>query len=1072
MFVVRLFGKTWYLRVPRGEPVPRPALIAGLTAVGTMVALTPAMLLTTTASAHAHAAAHPRVPAITRHLSPDSGLAVHHDTSLPLRVMARHAKPPRPGQQIVHRLLRLPHPPASSRPDPAVQRHVGIRPAIATTNNFDGISDTSTGNPCGCAPPDPNAAAGTTQVVEIVNTAFAVYSKTGGTIMGPTANNTLWSGFGGDCQTSNDGDATVAFDKLADRWVIQQFANVTSSTGPFFECVAVSTSADATGTYNRYSFQFTTFPDYPKLSVWPDAYYTTYNMFNAGGSTFLDGEVCAMDRANMLTGAAATQQCFTTDASHGGLLAADLDGTTAPPTGEPETVMGIGTTSTTLDYWHFHVDFGNPANSTFTGPSALTVASYSTACGGGTCIPQGGTTQQLDSLGDRVMYRLAYRNFGDHESLVLDQSVTAGSSTGMRWYEFRLSGGNPTVFQQGTYAPDSTFRWMGSIAMDHVGNIAMGYSDSSSSAHPGIRFTGRLAGDPLGTMTQAETTVITGGGSQTGSLSRWGDYTSMAVDPADDCTFWYTDEYIPSNGSFNWNTRLASFQLPGCSTPTNDFSMSASPASGTVTAGGSTTATVSTATTSGTAQTVNLSATGLPSGATASFNPASVTSGNSSTATFATSSSTPAGSYPITITGTGTSATHSVTYTLTVNAANDFSISISPTSGTVTAGGSTTATVSTATTSGTAQTVNLSATGLPSGATASFNPASVTSGNSSTATFATSSSTPAGTYSVTVTGTGSSATHSVAYSLTVNAAGGGGITNGGFEAGNLSGWTASGSASVTTSGPHSGTYAALLGVAGGETNGDSSIAQTFTVPSGDSTLAFWYNVSCNDSVTYDWASATLKDNTANTTSTPLGHTCVSNSGWTQVSAPVTAGHSYTLALTNHDDNFSPPDPTSTKYDDVTLSAGGGAPNPIVNGGFETGNLSGWTASGSASATTSGPHSGTYAALLGVANGETNGDSSIAQTFTAATGDSTLTFWYNVSCNDSVTYDWATATLKDNTANTTATPLAHTCVANSGWTKVTASVTAGHSYTLTLTNHDDNFSPPDPTSTEYDDVVVS
>lgn len=581
------------------------------------IAAVPGLMLASPAQAAAHHPASPRVTAqvhVTHRQSPDSGPAVHHDTSSPLWVLAAHARhaPPAARRIAPDRGFRLPHPPASHRPDPVVQARPGTRPAITTLANFDGISVSSAGNPCNCAPPDPNAAVGTTQVVEIVNTAFAVYSKTGSTIMAPTATNTLFSGFGGSCQATNDGDATVAFDKLANRWVFQQFANIRSASGPYFECVAVSTTADATGTYNRYSFQFTNFPDYPKLSTWPDAYYTTYNMFTPGGGSFVDAEICAMNRASMLTGAAATQQCFTTDPSHGGILAADLDGTTAPPAGEPETVMGIGTTATTLAYWHFHVDFTTPANSTFTGPTNLTVASYSTACGGGTCIPQGGTTQRLDSLGDRIMYRLAYRNFVDHESLVVDHSVTAGSSTGARWYEFRISGGNPAVFQQGTYAPDSTYRWMGSIAMDHVGNIALGYSQSSSTTDPSIRFTGRAPGDPAGTMTQAETTVFTGGGSQTGGLSRWGDYTSMQVDPSDDCTFWYTNEYIPSNGSFNWNTRLASFQLPGCTTSSNTVTVN-NPGNQT-TPRRTPVSLQMTATDSQPGQTFTWSATGLPTG--------------------------------------------------------------------------------------------------------------------------------------------------------------------------------------------------------------------------------------------------------------------------------------------------------------------------------------------------------------------------------------------------------------------------------------------------------------------------
>src|SRR5207244_3440666 len=253
-------------------------------------------------------------------------------------------------------------------------------------------------------------------------------------------------------------------------------------------------------------------------------------------------------------GQAATQQCFNTTTTYGGLLPADLTGTNLPPAGSPNYVLGLGATSSTLAFWKFHIDWTTPANSTFIGPTALAVASYSEACGfSGTCIPQAGTTQRLDSLSDRLMYRLAYRNFGDHESLVVNHSVTAGSSCGVRWYEIRTPGTTPTVFQQGTYAPDSNYRWMGSVAMDQAGNIALGFSVSSSTLNPQIHYTGRLATSPAGVMDQGEGTIINGTGSQTGSgLSRWGDYSSMTVDPSDDCTFWYTNEYIPSNGAFNW----------------------------------------------------------------------------------------------------------------------------------------------------------------------------------------------------------------------------------------------------------------------------------------------------------------------------------------------------------------------------------------------------------------------------------------------------------------------------------------------------------------------------------------
>src|SRR5205814_1958170 len=380
----------------------------------------------------------------------------------------------------------------------------------------------------------------------------------------------------------------------------------------------------------RYSFPYTGFNDYPKMGVWPDGSYTTFNMFNAAGTAFQGAKICAYDRAKMLTGAAATQQCFNTSTSFGGLLPSDLDGSRLPPAGSPNYVLALGSTANTLAFWKFHVDFTTPANSTFTGPTTLATAAYSEACGGGTCIPQSGTTQQLDSLADRLMYRLAYRNFSDHEALVVNHSITAGSSVGVRWYELRPDAShNLTIFQQGTYAPDSDYRWMGSIAMDQAGNMALGFSRSGTAINPEIHFTARLAGDTLGQMTQGEGSIIDGTGSQTGrNLSRWGDYSAMAIDPSDDCTFWYTNEYIPSDGAFNWQTRIASFKLPGCpASAGNDFSISASPTSLSLVQGASGPISISTALTSGTAGTVSLAVSDVPSGASASFNPGSVTAG-------------------------------------------------------------------------------------------------------------------------------------------------------------------------------------------------------------------------------------------------------------------------------------------------------------------------------------------------------------------------------------------------------------------------------------------------------------
>ena len=228
--------------------------------------------------------------------------------------------------------------------------------------------------------------------------------------------------------------------------------------------------------------------------------------------------------------------------------------------------MNFGSNS--LNLWKFHADFANSANATLSIPTSIPVASFTPACGGGGCIPQPNTSQKLDSLADRLMYRLAYRNIGGHESLVVNHSVKVSGTksnqvVGIRWYELRSPNGTPSVFQQGSFSPDSTNRWMGSIAMDKVGNMALGYSASSTSLFPSIRYTGRAPGDTLGQM-QAETSILTGGGSQLPNLGRWGDYSAMTVDPVDDCTFWFTTEYLKVSGTFNWSSRIASFKFPSC----------------------------------------------------------------------------------------------------------------------------------------------------------------------------------------------------------------------------------------------------------------------------------------------------------------------------------------------------------------------------------------------------------------------------------------------------------------------------------------------------------------------------
>jgi len=508
--------------------------------------------------------------------------AVQHDTLPSLRNVVVNPSDFKKMRERVEHDLPIPHVP-DNQPDGALQNFSAHGGALAPTPGggaASGILGVGKGfsGPNGSftvqyAPPDTDGAVGATQYVQVVNTGMAVFDKaTGAVVKGPIPTSALWSGFGGLCETDNDGDATVVYDKAAGRWVISQFAvsNAGTSSAPYLQCVAVSQTSDATGAYNRYAFSYgTTFPDYPKTGVWPDGYYTTFNMFN--GNSFAGAKLCAYDRNAMLSGAAATQQCFQLSTSYGGVLPSDLDGTIAPPAGAPNYMLNYGSNS--LNVWKFHVDWSNAANTSLTGPINLPVAAFAAACGGGTCIPQPGVSQKLDSLADRMMYRLAYRHFADgHEALVATHSVNPNGSTknpnkqaaAVRWYELRINNGAPSVYQQSTFNPNSTFRWMGSIAQDKQGNIALGYSASSGTVRPAVRYTGRLATDALNTM-QTEASIVEGGGSQTGSnLSRWGDYSAMSVDPADDCTFWFTSEYLQANGAFNWSTRIGSFKFAGC----------------------------------------------------------------------------------------------------------------------------------------------------------------------------------------------------------------------------------------------------------------------------------------------------------------------------------------------------------------------------------------------------------------------------------------------------------------------------------------------------------------------------
>ncbi|WP_287127902.1 hypothetical protein [Candidatus Cyanaurora vandensis] len=506
-----------------------------------------------------------------------------HDTSRTLREMGpiplifnkftEIPNPPRPRKVIKKEDLR-----ATQVPDSVVQNAPGEPLDLPLTASFDGVNSVNF-----VLPPDPTGEVGPNHYFQWVNLSFAIYNKTGTLLYGPASGNTLWNGFGGPCQSTNSGDPIVMYDHLADRWVVTQFGIPNFSGGPYYQCIAVSTGADPTGSYHRYAFVASNnnLNDYPKLGVWPDGYYMTVNQF-LNGFSFAGAGVFAFEREKMLLGQAAKLVYVNLqpiNPNFGGMLPSDLDGP-VPAAGTPAYFMeaddsNFGFPTDQIALWEFKVNWNNIALSTFglSGqpnqlfkPPALAPFDMNLCPGTRNCIPQLGTTCKIDTIGDRLMYRLQYRNMGTHQVMVANHSVDVNGRdlAGIRWYEFRKTTGDWSIYQQGTYSPTTTLnRWMASIAMDGAGNIGMGYSTSSADTYPSIYATGRLATDPLGTM-RLEQLLFAGRGSQTSSSSRWGDYSHLSIDPVDNCTFWHTSEYYSSTSSANWRTRISAVKIPGC----------------------------------------------------------------------------------------------------------------------------------------------------------------------------------------------------------------------------------------------------------------------------------------------------------------------------------------------------------------------------------------------------------------------------------------------------------------------------------------------------------------------------
>jgi hypothetical protein len=551
-------------------------------------------------------AARPGVP----HLAAKVSEAVAFDVSKPLRVLAKSARPTNFHGLPAERGPTMPN--LGHTADGAVQSRMPAPRIPSPLTNFEGLSNQDNFNTFGFRvnPPDPNGEVGPNNYVEIINLVFGIFDKTGNLLLGPVDTGTLWSGFAiPDC-TDPSGDPVVLYDQTTDRWILSQFTTRgLFAPVPEYNCVAVSQTGDPTGAYFRYAFPTQPdlddggffFPDYPKYGVWSNSYIMTTRDFGFGPTGY-GISVYALEKNKMVNGepdARAVQFFLDSDQVPinligDGLLPPDIDGNRRPSSNDaPAPIVGTqddggpyGATFDALNIWELTVHWRSTPTASIALKAQLPTAAFDSIfpCGGNAgqtgrdCLPQPGVPATANNLLDilsyrqRPTFRLAYRNFGTYEALVTNQSVEAlPGVAGVRWYEIRRSGGTYSLFQQGTFAPnDGVHRWMGSIAMDKKGDMGLGYSVvNGTNVFPGIRYTGRLAGDPLGQMTLGEGTIINGSGIQRTANSRWGDYTDMTVDPVDDCTFWYVNEYYTLAGQISstagWQTRIASFKLPGCS---------------------------------------------------------------------------------------------------------------------------------------------------------------------------------------------------------------------------------------------------------------------------------------------------------------------------------------------------------------------------------------------------------------------------------------------------------------------------------------------------------------------------